>query len=59
MIEKRLNAAGRVRWRVRHRTPDQRQRSRTFDRRRDAEDFEPSCVVGCAVASSWTRSAVG
>lgn len=40
MIEKRLNAAGRVRWRVRYRTPDQRQRSRTFDRRRDAEDFE-------------------
>ena len=40
MIEKRLNSAGRVRWRVRYRTPDQRQRSRTFDRRRDAEDFE-------------------
>lgn len=40
MIERRLAASGRVRWRVRYRTPDYRQRSRTFDRRADAEDFE-------------------
>lgn len=40
MIEKRLTSSGRVRWRVRYRTPDYRQRSRTFDRRRDAEAFE-------------------
>lgn len=40
MIEKRVTAAGRIRWRVRYRTPDYRQRSRTFDRRRDAEEFE-------------------
>ncbi|HYN30586.1 MAG TPA: tyrosine-type recombinase/integrase [Dermatophilaceae bacterium] len=40
MIERRATASGRVRWRVRYRTPDYRQRSRTFDRRSDAETFE-------------------
>ncbi|MFJ4759524.1 tyrosine-type recombinase/integrase [Kocuria marina] len=40
MIEKRIGATGVVRWRVRYRTPDYRQRSKTFARRRDAEDFQ-------------------
>lgn len=40
MIERSVLASGRVRWRVRYRTPDYRQRSRTFDRRVDAETFE-------------------
>ena len=40
MIEKRSTTTGAVRWRVRYRTPEYRQRSRTFARRRDAEDFE-------------------
>lgn len=40
MIERRILDSGRVRWRVRYRTPEHRQRSRTFDRRADAEAFE-------------------
>ncbi len=40
MIEKRITVSGAVHWRVRYRTPDYRQRSKTFTRRRDAEDFE-------------------
>jgi integrase len=40
MIERRVLASGRVRWRVRYRTPDYRQRSATFDRKADAEAFE-------------------
>jgi integrase len=39
MIERRVLESGRVRWRVRYRTPDYRQRSQTFDRRSDAETF--------------------
>ena len=39
MIERRILASGRVRWRVRYRTPDYRQRSATFDRKTDAEAF--------------------
>ncbi len=40
MIERVLLKSGQVRWRVRYRTPDYRYRSRTFDRRRDADEFE-------------------
>lgn len=40
MIEKRVSHTGRVSWRLRYRGPDRRQRSRTFTRRRDAEDYE-------------------
>lgn len=40
MIERVVLKSGQVRWRVRYRTPDYRYRSRTFDRRRDADEFE-------------------
>ncbi|GAA6527478.1 hypothetical protein IDVR_32760 [Intrasporangium sp. DVR] len=40
MIERRVSPAGKVTWRVRYRTPDARQRSRSFARKRDAEAFE-------------------
>lgn len=39
MIERVVLKPGQVRWRVRYRTPDYRYRSRTFDRRRDADEF--------------------
>ena len=40
MIERRVLPSGRVRWRVRYRTPDAWQRSATFDRKSDAEAFD-------------------
>ncbi len=40
MIAKVVLKSGKVRYRVRYRTPDYRIRTSTFDRRRDAEDFE-------------------
>lgn len=40
MIVKVVLKSGKVRYRVRYRTPDYRIRTSTFDRRRDAEDFE-------------------
>lgn len=39
VIQRVVLQSGQVRWRVRYRTPDYRERNRTFDRRRDAEDF--------------------
>lgn len=40
MIVKVTLKSGKTRYRVRYRTPDYRMRSRTFDRKRDAEEFE-------------------
>lgn len=40
MIARVVLKSGQVRWRVRYRTPDYRERNRTFDRKRDAEEFE-------------------
>lgn len=40
MIERVVLKSGQVRWRVRYRTPDYRERNKTFDRRRDAEEFQ-------------------
>ena len=39
MIERRVRESGRVTYRVRYYGPDRRQRSRSFDRRRDAEAY--------------------
>lgn len=40
MIERAVLKSGQVRWRVRYRTPDYRERNKTFERRRDAEEFQ-------------------
>ena len=50
-VEKRLRG-GLVRWRARYRGPDGRERSQTFDRRTDAEQFLTQ-VEGDKARGSW------
>ena len=55
MIERTVLKSGKIRWRVRYRTPDARQRTATFDHKADAEAFKGRpAIAPFAVVTSLT-----
>ena len=53
-IQRREDAKGRVRWIVRHRGPDRREHSRTFDTKKAAKDYDASQSTKLA-RGTWTN----